>query len=113
MWKGRTVVLTDDSTAGAAEIFAADLHERAEAITVGETTVGMAIVQRPVPTQSGGTLYMTVARYVSPSGKALAGKGVAPDDRVITFPGETTGKDAILERGLEVARGSNPGRRST
>jgi carboxyl-terminal processing protease len=112
IWKGRTVVLTDDSTAGAAEIFAAALHDRSEAITVGETTVGMAIVQRPVPTQSGGTLYMTVARYVSPSGKALAGKGVVPDDRVITFPGETAGKDAILERGLEVARGSNPGRRA-
>jgi carboxyl-terminal processing protease len=69
IWKGRTVVLVDDATAGASEVFAAALHDRAEAITVGETTVGMAIVQKPVPTQSGGMLYMTVARYVSPSGK--------------------------------------------
>ncbi len=112
LWKGRTVVLMDDATGGAAEVFAAALRDRAEATTVGETTVGMAIVQRPVPTQSGGTLFMTVGRYVSPSGTALAGKGLAPDERVIVFPGETGGKDAILERGLEVARGSGPARRA-
>ena len=112
LWKGRTVILTDDATGGAAEVFAAALHDRAEAITVGEATVGMAIVQKSVPTQSGGTLYMTVARYVSPAGKPLAGKGLSPDDRVIVFPGEPAGRDAILERGLEVARGSNPGRRA-
>jgi carboxyl-terminal processing protease len=112
LWKGRTVVLTDDATGGPAEVFAAALRDRAEATTVGETTVGMAIVQRPVPTQSGGTLFMTVGRYVSPSGASLAGKGLAPDERVVVFPGETGGKDAILERGLEVARGSGPARRA-
>ena len=93
-------------------MFAAALHDRAEAITVGETTVGMAIVQKLVPTQSGGTLYMTVGRYVSPSGTQLAGKGMTPDDRVIVFPGDTGGKDAILDRGLEVARGSSAARRA-
>jgi hypothetical protein len=46
----------------------------------------MAIVQRQVPTQSGGTLFMTVGRYLSPSGTPLGGKGLAPDDRVIVFP---------------------------
>lgn len=112
LWKGRTVVLMDDSTGGAAEVFAAALHDRVEATTVGETTVGMAIVQRLVPTQSGGTLYMTVGRYVSPSGTQLAGKGVTPDERVIVFPGEAAAKDTILERGLEVARGSGPARRA-
>jgi C-terminal processing protease CtpA/Prc len=47
---------------------------------------------------------MTVARYQSPSGTQLGGKGLAPDERVITFPGETDGRDPVLERGLEVAR---------
>jgi len=112
LWKGRTVVLTDDATGGAAEVFAAALHDRADATTVGETTVGMAIVQRQVPTQSGGSLYMTVGRYLSPSGTPLGGKGLTPDDRVIVFPGEPGAKDAILERGLEVARGANPARRA-
>jgi carboxyl-terminal processing protease len=116
-WSGKTVVLVDDSTGGAAEVFAAALHDRASATTVGETTVGMAIVQRQVPTESGGTLSMTVARYVSPSGTVLAGKGMAPDDRVIVFPDHTgpsgpQSQDPILERGLEVARGAVAGRRA-
>jgi len=105
-WKGRVVVLMDDSTAGPAEILAAALRDRAQAKTVGETTVGMAIIQRGIPTEEGGTLFMTVGRYVSPSGQTLGGKGLPPDERVIVFPGEAKEKDQILERGLEVIRGS-------
>ncbi len=112
LWKGRTVVLTDDAAGGAAEVFAAALHDRTQAITVGETTVGMALIQRLVPTESGGSLFMTVGCYVSPSGTVLGGKGLTPDDRVLVFPGDGGGKDAILERGLEVARGATPGRRA-
>jgi len=116
VWTGRTVVLTDDATGGAAEIFAAAVHDRAQAVTVGETTVGMAIVQRAVTTEAGGTLYMTVARYVSPSGTPLAGRGLSPDDRVIVFADQSGGKspagDPILDRGLEVARGAVPRRRA-
>jgi carboxyl-terminal processing protease len=105
VWNGRTVVLTDDSTAGAAEIFAAALHDRATATTVGEGTVGMAVVQRQVPTPSGGTLWMTVGRYVSPSGTVLGGKGLSPDERVLVLPGDgQTDKDPILDRGLEIVR---------
>ena len=77
------MVLTDDATGGAAEVFAAALHDRADATTVGETTVGMAIVQRQVPTQSGGSLFMTVGRYLSPSGTPLGGKGLAPDGSLL------------------------------
>jgi len=112
LWKGRTIVLTDEATGGPSEIFAAALHDRADAVTVGEATVGMAIVQRPIPTESGGTIYMTVARYLSPSGTPLAGRGLAPDERVIVFPGEAESKDPILTRGLEVARGASPVRRA-
>jgi carboxyl-terminal processing protease len=74
-WKGRTVLLIDEATGGPAEIFAAALKDRGNATTVGETTVGMAIIQRLVPTGSGGSLYMTVGRYQSPSGTILGGRG--------------------------------------
>jgi carboxyl-terminal processing protease len=103
-WTGRTVLLTNDSTGGPAEVFAAALRDRASATIVGETTAGMAIVQRLVPTGSGGSLFMTVGRYQSPSGTMLGGKGLAPDERVITLPGDSDDRDPILERGLEVVR---------
>ncbi|HEX4439669.1 MAG TPA: S41 family peptidase [Thermoanaerobaculia bacterium] len=104
VWTGRLVVLMDDSTAGPAEILAGALRDRAKSTTVGETTVGMAIVQRSVPTREGGTLYMTIGRYVSPSGQILGGKGLTPDQRVIVFPGENGDRDMILEKGLEIVR---------
>ncbi len=112
VWKGRIVILVDDSTAGAAEVFAAALHDRAGSTTVGETTVGMAIVQKNVPTQEGGNLVMTVGRYVSPSGKVLGGKGFTPDERVLVLPGEPGERDLILERGLELVRADVPARRA-
>jgi carboxyl-terminal processing protease len=112
VWKGKVVLLVDDSTAGAAEVFAAALHDRANAKAVGETTVGMAIIQRSVPTEEGGTLFMTVGRYVSPSGQVLGGKGLTPDDRVIVLPGESGDRDLILERGLELVRGSAPAQKA-
>ncbi|HEY1433956.1 MAG TPA: S41 family peptidase [Thermoanaerobaculia bacterium] len=107
VWTGTVVLLVDDSTAGAAEVFAAALHDRSSSKTVGEMTVGMAIVQRNVPTEEGGNLYMTVGRYVSPSGQVLGGKGLVPDERVVVIPGESGGRDLILERGLEVVRGDS------
>ena len=112
VWKGKVVLLIDDSTAGAAEVFAAALHDRVKAPTVGETTVGMAIIQKNVPTEEGGNLFMTVGRYVSPSGQVLGGKGLSPDERVIVIPGEGGDRDAILERGLEVARGETAARKA-
>ena len=112
VWKGRVVILVDDSTAGPAEVFAAALHDRAGATAVGETTVGMAIVQKSVPTEEGGSLFMTVGRYVSPSGKVLGGKGLVPDERVLVLPGEPGERDLILERGLELVRGETPARRA-
>lgn len=112
MWKGRVVILVDDSTAGPAEVFAAALHDRAGSTTVGETTVGMAIVQKNVPTQEGGNLVMTVGRYVSPSGKVLGGKGLTPDERILVLPGEPGERDLILERGLELVRADVPARRA-
>ncbi|MEP6993217.1 MAG: S41 family peptidase [Acidobacteriota bacterium] len=112
IWKGRTIVLMDDSTAGPSEVFAAALHDRAKATTVGETTVGMAIIQRNVPTAEGGSLFMTVGRYASPSGQVLGGKGLSPDERVVVFPGENAEPDRILQRGLELARGDTPARQA-
>jgi C-terminal processing protease CtpA/Prc len=104
VWNGKVVVLMDDSTAGPAEVLAGALRDRGHATTVGETTVGMAIVQRSVPTREGGTLYMTIGRYVTPSGQVLGGKGLTPDERVVVFPGETGERDLILEKGLEIVR---------
>jgi carboxyl-terminal processing protease len=112
IWNGRTVVLVDDATGGASEVLAAALRDRAGATTVGETTIGMAIQQKLVPTESGGSLFLTIGRYVSPNGTPLGNRGLTPDERVVTYPGDADGRDAILERAMELARETTPARRA-
>ena len=105
IWKGRTIVLVDAGTGGAPEIFAGALHDRNHSELVGESTAGMAIVQRLLPMSSGGALYMTVGEYVTPSGTELAGKGLKPTTRVDLFPGDgAVGADPVLKKALEIAR---------
>jgi C-terminal processing protease CtpA/Prc len=72
----------------------------------------MAIIQKSVPTAEGGNLFMTVGRYVSPAGHVLGGKGLAPDDRVVVFPGEGPETDRILDRGLELVRAETPAKKA-
>lgn len=106
IWKGKAIVLIDGGTAGAPEIFAGALHDRAGAELVGEPSAGMGIVQRLLPMASGGALYLTVGEFVSPSGTELTGKGLKPTARVDLFPGEgDPSTDAILKKALELAHG--------
>jgi carboxyl-terminal processing protease len=101
-------VLVDRGTAGAAEITAAALLDSGRATLVGERTFGRAAVQKPIPLATGG-LVLTVARYVSPKGNVIHGKGVAPTVAV-DVPDEPPAVgidpgDPILDRALEVLKG--------
>jgi carboxyl-terminal processing protease len=112
-WTGKAVILVDDGTAGAPEIVAGALHDRLGVKLVGETTAGRAIVQKFVPTPSGGGVEITVSRFETPDGHGLDGKGLKPDERVDVFPEDTaSGADPILERGLELIRGTDSTRQA-
>jgi carboxyl-terminal processing protease len=110
VWDRPMAVLTDNGTSGAGEIVAAALLDAGRASVVGEPTFGRAPIQRAVALPDGG-LILTVARYVSPKGTAIHGKGVTPSvpvqDRA-DEDSETEGApagDPILEKALEVLRG--------
>jgi carboxyl-terminal processing protease len=75
----RLVVLVNRGTASAAEILAAALRDRREAVLVGETTFGKDAVQIPFDLRNGGRLDLVVARWASPSGATVAGAGLSPD----------------------------------
>ncbi len=111
VWDLPMAVLTDHGTSGAGEIVAAALLDAGRASVVGEATFGRAPIQRAVVLPEGG-LVLTVARYVSPKGTAIHGKGVTPsvpveeeaDEDAAAAEGAPAG-DAILEKALEVLRG--------
>jgi carboxyl-terminal processing protease len=72
------VVTTNRGTADGAEITAAALLENKRAEVVGERTFGDAALRRPINMDDGGAIILSVAKYYSPSGKAIQDTGVIP-----------------------------------
>lgn len=114
-YDGEIQVLTDQSTAAGAEIFAAALRTHARARLVGVTTYGKAIEQKLVSLPSGGALYLTVANYTTPDGKAIKDNGVRPDVIVdlsanfIAAEEKREKEDLILKKALSLF-GEDPAR---
>jgi carboxyl-terminal processing protease len=77
-WSGPIVTLVDSGTAGPAEIVAAALKDSGRSSLVGQRTFGRVGIQQAVPLQDGG-MVVTVARYLSPKGEAIHGRGIEPD----------------------------------
>ena len=110
-YDGDVEVLTDPSTASGAEIFAAAIRGNGRGKVVGVTPYGKSIVQRFIPLQSGGGVYMTVAHYTTPDLKPIKETGIRPDVLVDLTPlairdpqDKSTAKapkpDLILEKAL-------------
>jgi carboxyl-terminal processing protease len=74
-----TTLLVTTGTAGAAELFAAALDGNKRADLIGERTLGRAGVQKLVRLADGRGLWLTYARYLTPGGDAIQGKGINPD----------------------------------
>ncbi len=73
------VVLVNRGTAGPAEIVAAALMENARADVVGDKTFGSGSIQKIIELPDGAALMLSVAKYYSPSGKALQDTAVTPN----------------------------------
>ena len=72
-------VLVNRGTAGAAEIVAAAILENARGDLVGEKTFGDGSVPKTFDLPDGGALILSVAKYYSPSGKAIQDASVTPN----------------------------------
>ena len=72
-------VLITTGTSGPAEIFAAALDGNKRADLVGERTVGRAGIQKLVKLPESRGLWLTYARYLTPAGEVIQGKGLKPD----------------------------------
>jgi carboxyl-terminal processing protease len=73
------VVLVNKGTAGPAEIVAAAVLENARGDVVGDKTFGEGSVQKVIPLADGSALILSVAKYYTPSGKAIQDTAVTPN----------------------------------
>lgn len=65
------VVLVNENTASASEIFTAAIQDNDRGTIVGLRTFGKGLVQEPIQFSDGSLLKLTIARYYSPSGRCL------------------------------------------
>ncbi len=101
------LVLIDNGTSGAAELFAAALAGNKRAELVGERTIGRAGQQRLIKLPDGTGLWLTTTRYLMPDGSPLHEKGLEPavpvDEPEVDFGQTPPAGDPILEKALERA----------
>jgi carboxyl-terminal processing protease len=72
-------VLVNKGTAGAAEVVAAAILENARGDVVGDKTFGDGSIQKTIDLPDGGALILSVAKYYTPSGKAIQDNSVTPN----------------------------------
>ena len=90
------VVLQNEGSASAAEIFSGAIQDFKAGTIVGTKSYGKGVVQNTFPFSDGSALKLTIKKYYTPSGKNINGKGITPDVKVEN--------DAKTDKQLNVAK---------
>lgn len=109
------VVLTNASSASAAELFSAAVQDRGVGELVGETTYGKGVMQTTYPFSDGSALKLTTAKYYTPNGVCIDGVGVKPNYEIEANPdfqmpyisktkAEFVDNDVQLDKAIEVIK---------
>ncbi len=100
------IVLVDEMSASASEIFSAAIQDNDRGTIVGRRTFGKGLVQEPIQFPDGSLLKLTIARYYSASGRCLQKPYVQGDGKDYQMDlvkraqnGEYLSKDSIHLKG--------------
>ncbi len=102
------VVLIDEGSASASEIFAGAIQDNDRGTIIGRRSFGKGLVQQPVTLHDGSMIRLTIARYYSPSGRCIqktytsgADKNYEEDILTRYQHGEFFSQDSIKHEGPE------------
>lgn len=96
------IILTNENTASAAEIFVGALKENGVAKVVGERTFGKGVMQEIAPLPDGGALKLTIEEFKTPNGNEINKKGIEPDIEI--EENNYTETDEQLQKAIETLK---------
>jgi len=73
------VALVNGGTAREAELVAGALQDNHRAVLIGTKSFGESSIESVIPLGNGGAIRLTTARFTTPSGREIRGKGLEPD----------------------------------
>lgn len=101
-FRGRLVIIINEQSASASEIFAGCMQDVDRGVIVGRRSFGKGLVQRPIDLPNGGMIRLTVAHYYTPSGRDIQKPYVKGDQKKYQHDlidrlhnGELTSADSI------------------
>ncbi len=96
------VVLVNGNTASASEIVSGAIQDDGRGKLVGELTYGKGSVQNWFPLSDGGTARVTIAKWLTPSGRTIDKIGLKPDVVIpLTQEDITAGHDPQLDAAVQ------------
>jgi len=94
------VVLINENSASASEVFAGAVKDRGCGTLVGKKTYGKGVVQGWFIINDGTSIKLTIAKYFTPNGVCIDGVGIQPDIDV----DEGTTTDLQLKKALDILK---------
>ena len=96
------VVLVNENSASATEIFAAAIKDNKVGRIVGKTTFGKGVMQEVIELSTGGALKVTIEEFKTPNGDTINKTGIKPDIEVDS--GEKKDEDLQLQKAIEILK---------
>ncbi|WDU83544.1 S41 family peptidase [Caloramator sp. Dgby_cultured_2] len=97
------VVLVNEGSASASEILSGAIRDFKAGTLIGTKTFGKGLVQNIIDLKDGTGLKVTIARYYTPSGECIQGKGIMPDI-VYDLPKELKDKQLPIDEDPQIKR---------
>lgn len=94
------VVLVNEFSASASEVFAGAIMDHDRATVVGTTTFGKGSINNVWPLTDGSGVNFTIAHWFTPNGVLIEGEGISPD--IVQEASEDESEDLQLDRAIEI-----------
>lgn len=98
------VILVNEKSASASEVFSAAMQDYGRATIVGVKTFGKGSVQSVIPFDDVSALKLTTARYATPSGRIIDMIGLTPDRVIANGPDGTPGADRQVMEAISILK---------